>query len=172
MSSVTVVPQYPILLWVLWQLHNNTLYFCEFCNRSGTPQRLPWEICIQYPTLLWVLWLLYHNTLHFCAFCNTSGTLQRLPSGSVTDPIPYRDYPYPAEPILATFGWKKCNPVALVVIQYALVATQHAVVATQRHSAHPGAVLLLYYCCLSFLIVLGRFFFWQTLRTTNIKGHI
>ena len=44
---------------------------------------------------------MYHNTLHFCEFCNTSGTLQRLPSGSVTDPIPYRDYPYPSEPILA-----------------------------------------------------------------------
>ena len=44
------------------------------------------------------------NTLHFCEFCNTSGTLQRLPSGSVTDPIPYRDYPYPTEPIL--YIWK------------------------------------------------------------------
>ena len=44
---------------------------------------------------------MFHNTLHFCEFCNTSGTLQRLPSCSVTDPIPYRDYPYPTEPNLA-----------------------------------------------------------------------
>ena len=96
---MTAAPQYPKLLWVLWQLHRNTLHFCEFCNRSGTPQRIPWQLCVQYPILLCVLWLLYHNTLHFCEFCNRSGTLQRLPSGSVTDPIPYSDYPYPTEPI-------------------------------------------------------------------------
>ena len=46
--------------------------------------------------------VLYRNTLHFCKFCNRSGTLQRLPSGSATDPIPYRDYPYPTEPIRAS----------------------------------------------------------------------
>ena len=138
---MTVAPQYPIRLWALWQLHHNTLYFCEFCdgcttipyysvssvscttipytwyfcefcNTSGTPQRFPWEICIQYPTLLWVLWLLYHNTLHFCEFCNTSVTLQRLPSGSVTDPVPYSDYPYPTKPILGYFDHKtKTTPV-------------------------------------------------------------
>ena len=128
--------QYPILLWVLWQLHHNTLYFCEFCNRSGTPQRLPWEICIQYPTLLWVLWLLYHNTLHFCEFCNTSVTLQRLPSGSVTDPIPYRDYPYPTEPIRASFipTWTAAAVDAAVVenaVDTAVVALTHRYNAVQ-----------------------------------------
>ena len=46
---------------------------------------------------------MHHNTLQFCEFCNRSGTLQRLPSGSVTDPTPYRDYPYPTEPIRAFF---------------------------------------------------------------------
>ena len=48
--------------------------------------------------------MLYRNTLHFCKFCNRSGTLQRLPSGSATDPIPYRDYPYPTKSILEIFG--------------------------------------------------------------------
>ena len=30
--------------------------------------------------------------------CNSFGTLQKTSVSSVTDPIPYRDYPYPAEP--------------------------------------------------------------------------
>ena len=79
MSSVTVAPQYPILLWVLWQLHHNTLHFCEFCNRSGTPQRIPWQLCTQY--------------LHFCAFCDCCTTIPYTSVSSVTHPVPYRDYP-------------------------------------------------------------------------------
>ena len=49
--------------------------------------------------LLILLLLLTPLPLQYCEFCNRSGTLQRWPSGSVTDPIPYRDYPYPTEPI-------------------------------------------------------------------------
>ena len=33
---MTAATQYPILLWVLWQLHHNTLDFCEFCDSCTT----------------------------------------------------------------------------------------------------------------------------------------
>ena len=112
---MTAVPHYPVLLWVLWPLFHYTLYLCEFydscttipytCVSSGTDQ-VPHR---DYPersvcnTLLFCEFCDCCTTIpyNFCEFCNTSGTLQRLPSGSVTDPIPYRDYPYPTEPILA-----------------------------------------------------------------------
>ena len=95
------------LLWVLWpsrhntlyfcefwQLHHNTLHFCEFCNRSGTPQRIPWQLCIPYPTLMCVLWLLYHNTLYFREFCDSCTIIPYTFVNSVTDPVPHREYPH------------------------------------------------------------------------------
>ena len=55
------------LLWVLWPQFHNTLYFCEFCDRSTT---------IPYTS----------------EFCDSCTTIPCTSVSSVTDPGPYRDY--------------------------------------------------------------------------------